>query len=155
MNNKRTLKRFDEILEHSPVRIFPLLCPKKEYEWIEPWRCEMVFSKTGFAEEDCIFTTDYDEDGDVDVWVTTKYEKNKAIEFIRVNPLRVIKYGFTLEDIGNNSTHLGVYQQITSLCPEGDRFVDDFSDQDFYDEMDTIFHLLDYYLRTGKMKKIM
>ncbi len=27
----------------APADLFPLLCPVREYEWIEPWSCDMAY----------------------------------------------------------------------------------------------------------------
>jgi hypothetical protein len=62
-------------LESTPEKIFPLLCPTKEYDWIETWKCDLIFSESGFAELDCVFNTHFE--GDVkETWVVDKYEKN-------------------------------------------------------------------------------
>ena len=41
-------------VDAPPEVVFPLLCPVREYEWLEDWTCEMVFSESGVAEEDCV-----------------------------------------------------------------------------------------------------
>ena len=33
-----------------PDRVFPLLCPVREYDWIDGWECRMVYAETGVAE---------------------------------------------------------------------------------------------------------
>ena len=43
-------------LSGSPEQVFPLLCPTREYDWIETWQCELIYSDSGFAEPGCIFT---------------------------------------------------------------------------------------------------
>ena len=35
--------------------VFPLLCPKREEEWIPGWECETIWSKSGYNEEGAIF----------------------------------------------------------------------------------------------------
>ena len=45
------------MLKGTPDDIFPLLCPVREYEWLETWQCEMIYTKSGFTELDCIFKT--------------------------------------------------------------------------------------------------
>lgn len=75
-------------LAGPPERVFPLLCPVREYDWIESWSCVMVFSESGVAELGCIFvTSDHHDPGD-EVWTVSRYEPNRAIEFVRVLPGR-------------------------------------------------------------------
>lgn len=45
-------------VQASPAEIFPLLCPVREYDWLESWRCEMVHTESVAAEEDCILRTE-------------------------------------------------------------------------------------------------
>jgi hypothetical protein len=39
----RVVKSYTMNLCAAPADVFPLLCPVREYEWIEPWCCDMVF----------------------------------------------------------------------------------------------------------------
>ena len=34
---KKMTRRFTQQFVGTPERVFPLLCPTREYEWIEPW----------------------------------------------------------------------------------------------------------------------
>ena len=63
-----------------PDRVFPLLCPVLEYKWIPTWRCELLHSYSGVAEEDCVFRTDFPGAGPM-TWVVTCYQPAKRIEF--------------------------------------------------------------------------
>ena len=47
----REIKSYTMKIDALPATIFPLLCPVREYEWIEPWSCDMVFSESGVAEK--------------------------------------------------------------------------------------------------------
>ncbi|HEY3366337.1 MAG TPA: hypothetical protein VGK74_14880 [Symbiobacteriaceae bacterium] len=78
---------FVQRFQAPPSTVFPLLCPVREYEWIEPWQCEMLHSESGIAEKNCVFRTRGPSD---DVWVINNYEPNTRIEFVRVNALRVM-----------------------------------------------------------------
>ena len=34
--------RMNTIEVEAPLEeVFPLLCPVREYDWVEPWKCEM------------------------------------------------------------------------------------------------------------------
>lgn len=41
----------------SPEKLFPLLCPTTEYDWIPNWNGELLHSKSGLAEYNAIFKT--------------------------------------------------------------------------------------------------
>jgi len=49
--------RFVQQFQAPPGKVFPLLCPLREYEWIEGWQCEMLHSDSGIAEKNCVFRT--------------------------------------------------------------------------------------------------
>lgn len=70
-------------LDASPERIFPLLCPVREYDWIPTWSCDMIYSESGVAENDCVFATRLPGRGPRESWVVVRYEPPLAIEFVR------------------------------------------------------------------------
>jgi hypothetical protein len=63
------------------AEVFPLLCPVREYEWIPDWRCEMVYSKSGVAERDAVFTTVEKPFGKV-LWTCLVFEPPRRIEYL-------------------------------------------------------------------------
>src|SRR6266540_2991762 len=54
-------ERFDYereiILPSTKDIVFPLLCPVREYEWFNGWKCTMVYSESGVAENNNVFYT--------------------------------------------------------------------------------------------------
>jgi len=51
-----------------------------EYDWIPTWRTKLIHSKSGVAEEDCIFETRFPGDGPM-IWICTRYEPPTRIEY--------------------------------------------------------------------------
>jgi hypothetical protein len=153
MNHKRTIKKHTVLLEGDPGVVFPLLCPVREYEWIEPWKCDMVYSLSGFAEQDCIFQTDFPHDGPKDTWVLCHYQKPGRLEFVRVNQMRAIRYTISLRQTGEGKTEAEWQQVITGLNAEGDRFVEGLSDEEFKHRVQMLQQMLNHYLTTGQMLK--
>ena len=66
-------------IEAPPERVFPLLCPVREHEWIPAWKAEMVHSKSGFAELDCVFRTNNPLEGNR-TWKLDTASASKATE---------------------------------------------------------------------------
>jgi hypothetical protein len=153
MNTIRTVKTHTMHLAGSPAEIFPLLCPVREYEWIEPWRCELVYSDSGVAELDCIFKTRFPKDGPEDIWVVSKYDPPNQIEFVRVNGLRAVRYCINLRQNDENGTAAEWRQVITGLSPEGNELVGKYADDRYYEEMKIIEMMLNHFLSTGTMLK--
>ena len=154
MNRQRTIKKYTMLLEGNPETIFPLLCPVREYEWIEPWRCTMIYSDSGFAEQDCVFRTDFPQDGPRDAWVLSRYEKPDLVEFVRVNGIRAIRYTITLRQTEEGKTESEWRQVITGLNDVGDRYVEGLSDEAFGQRMQLLQEMLNHYLTTGQMLRI-
>jgi hypothetical protein len=74
MKRYRTTKSYTMCLDAQADAIFPLLCPVREFDWIQPWQCEMVYTDSGRAELDCVFKTNFPDDGPEDTWVISRYE---------------------------------------------------------------------------------
>jgi RimJ/RimL family protein N-acetyltransferase len=113
----RTIKIAAQHLLAPPEQVFPLLCPKREYDWIEPWKCRLVHSESGYAEQDCIFVTDFPGEGE-DVWVVSVYRPSEEIQFVRFNGRRVIRYCIVLTDNGDGTTTAEWRQVITLVFME-------------------------------------
>lgn len=146
----RTIKTATQHLLAPPDKVFPLLCPTREYDWIDPWKCRMVHSESGFAELDCIFVTDFPGE-DEDVWVVSVYRPNEEIQFVRFNGRRVIRYSITLTDNGDGTTEAKWKQTLTGLNDEGNRFVDSLTDEAYQQRIAGLERRLNHYLTTGEM----
>jgi len=149
---KKTLN-CDQLLLASTEKVFPLLCPTKEYDWIAPWTCELIYSKSGFAELDCVFTTNFP--GDVkETWIVDKYEKNRLIQFVRFSESRIIRYSIELIDNNNETTNAIWVQTIISLNNDGNSFIDNLSEVEYKNEIKTLERMLNYYIKTNKRLEI-
>jgi len=155
MGSIRTVRSYRMKLEAGPADIFPLLCPVREYEWIQPWDCEMLYTGSGRAELDCVFKTSFPEDGPEDTWVVSKYEPPARIEFVRINSLRSIRYSIELSQQGDGTSEAVWQQVITGLSFAGDKFVAGCSDEAFHNRMAMLQNMLNHFLKTGEMLKIM
>ena len=82
-------------LDAAPERVFPLLCPVVEYQWIPDWRCTMVHSASGVAELGCVFLREGE------TWITTRYAPPTRIDYaIFVPDGSVGTLQFTLTPVG-------------------------------------------------------
>jgi hypothetical protein len=138
-------------LAAAPVEVFPLLCPTREYDWIDTWKCRMVYSESGHAEPDCIFKTDFPSDGPEDTWVVSRYEPPLLLEFVRVNSLRAIRYTIRLLENAEKQTEADWRQIVTGLNEEGNSFVRDLDEEAFRKRMGQLEAMLNHYLSTGRM----
>ncbi|MCJ8500289.1 hypothetical protein [Desulfatitalea alkaliphila] len=142
-------------LDGGADEIFPLLCPVREYEWIQPWQCEMVYTDSGRAELDCVFKTNFPDDGPEDTWVVSRYEPPKLLEFVRINAIRSIRYCINVIQQDDGSTQATWKQVITALNTDGDTFVNHLTDDAYDGEMTILQKMINHFLKTGEMLKIM
>jgi hypothetical protein len=112
----------------------------------------MIYSDSGIAEQDCIFSTDF-PDEEKDVWVVSVYRPNDEIQFVRFNGLRAIRYSITLADNGDGTTTAEWEQIITGLNEEGNRLVEGVTDETCREKIKGLERELNHYLTTGEMLK--
>jgi hypothetical protein len=146
-------------LQAPPGKVFPLLCPVREYEWIEPWNCEVLHSDSGIAEKNCVFRTGFfgepskagkPDEPSSDVWVVNRYEPDSRIEFVRVNALRVSCLSMTLTDNGDGTTRSLVEQFLVGLNEQGNESLGAI-EESFSLEFRMGEAMLNHYLTTGTM----
>jgi len=76
MKYKRKIRKFSGTFDTTPERIFPLLCPAREADWIPGWNCELIYTKTGYAEDKCIFRTEKSNPAGEGLWTFTGFKLN-------------------------------------------------------------------------------
>ncbi|MFW5699843.1 MAG: SRPBCC family protein [Bacteroidota bacterium] len=148
--SNRTKLRYKQHLNASPEEVFPLLCPKREYEWIEHWKCDIIYSESGYAEQDCVFTTDFPGEPK-QTWVVDQYEPNRLIQFIRACESWVVRYRITLSENEDGTTSAIWEQIIIALDEVGNQYIKTQTQSAYDTEMQTLERLLNHYLETGKM----
>jgi Polyketide cyclase / dehydrase and lipid transport len=86
VDSGRVIRRFTQRIQAPPERVFPLLCPVREAEWLDGWaeRVEIVHSDSGLVEEGCVFRTRAPGRPET-VWVVSRHDPAAgAVEFVRV-----------------------------------------------------------------------
>ncbi len=134
-----------------PSRVFPLLCPVREYEWVEGWSCDLVHSMSGYAEPGCIFTTQTESEGFA-VWIMTDYQPDAHIHVIKAcTDLYLLEWTFDLEEAAENKTDLKITFTMTGLSEVGNRYTREFMNEIFPRAMDRLEESLNYFLQTGRI----
>jgi hypothetical protein len=138
------------ILAH-PDTVFPLLCPVREYEWIEPWKCDVIYTDSGVAENNCIFFTDLPDRGESELWAVSRYEPNRCIEFVRFSPgEKIVKLDIHLSVTASSHCDMLWRKVFTGLSESGNRVVRTLADHQFEVETQMIEKMLNHYLQTGQ-----
>jgi hypothetical protein len=148
---KRCEKKAVIHLNGSPDQIFPLLCPVREYEWLEGWRCEMIFSESGYMEKDCVFSTYYNDIEGTDIWHVAGYEPDKSICMIRINSIWTMRFEIVLSCKTDGTTQATWTQTITALNERGNRFIDNLTDEMYTDQIYLREKEINHFLLSGTM----
>lgn len=149
--SKKILQKATAVFNGKPETVFPYLCPTKEYEWIEGWKCDLIFSESGFAEDLCVFKTSKSEIGE-ETWVCTTYIPHTKIEYTRFSEDKIIRLSFNLNSTTGNKSEYEITFTVISLNENGNVFIDGF-DSNYAEKVYAIHlaKLLNYYLDNGKM----
>jgi hypothetical protein len=145
---KRVSRSYTQTLVAPPDAVFPLLCPVREAEWIPGWDPLLVVSKSGVAEDDCVFVTRSEPENTV--WYVTDYQPEKEfIGFVRTTPgVTACRLSIQLAAAREGSTARVTFTH-TSLGEKGDAFVDGFTEAKFAGEMQLWEKRINHYLATG------
>lgn len=137
-------------LDAEPERVFPLLCPVLEYDWIEDWSCELLHSVSGVAEEGCIFRTQFKVEGKM-TWVVSRYEAPWRIEFAGFVPgSHIMRLKLKLRPEGAG-TSLSWTREFTATDAAGEKWVAAYTEGEHNTMMTRLERMLKYYLNTGTM----
>ncbi len=147
-----TRKEFThEALIHAPPeRVFPLLCPIREKEWIDGWDARVLWSRSGVAEDNAMFAT-HIESGET--WVTTRYEPERfRVEYtIFAGGHAVLRMDLALADAGHGTTRWTTRRTYTGLDVLGRALISRTTERQVLDDQDRLARQLEYFLANGKM----
>ncbi|MBU1713789.1 MAG: hypothetical protein KKD47_11910 [Proteobacteria bacterium] len=146
----RVTRTFTQKLEAEPSKIFPLLCPVREADWIDGWNPPFVFSESGVAELDCVFLTEASPINAI--WYITRHEPgNGFVEMIKITPeVTAGKLTIQLNPVEGGSEATITYS-YTSLGPEGDAFVASFTEEYYQQFMRDWEARINHYLSHGSV----
>lgn len=144
----RATRRYRQAITAPPERVFPLLCPAAEAEWLDGWSFEMVHSASGFAEKGCVFLT-RQHGAEPTLWLTTDYEPSERIRFVRFTPgAAVTEIEIRLAPAPHGST-VDIAYTVTGLQPNAEAALAAFSGERWSAMMDFWERAANHYLATG------
>ena len=148
---KRVSHEYIQANPATPERIFPLLCPVRETDWVPGWEYRLIHSESGFAEANCVFATP-NPDGSETTWVVTEFDSAAyRIAFVWVNPGLVaaqILIKLEANPAGMTNTHIGY--TYTGLSEEGNREVERYNKKWFLHKMQSWEAAINHYLTSGR-----
>jgi hypothetical protein len=143
-------QKYEKTFSFPPEKVFFQFCPTRELDWIEGWDCNLVYTSTGYVEEDCIFTTPETNLLGPGLWILTRYEPNRKLELVRIIEESVVLH-FRINLINNNDgTSTGVWNlTFTALNESGNTIVESIPDGN--PELERAIDGLEYFLKAGEM----
>lgn len=148
---KRVTRSYIQTINAKPSEVHALICPVREAEWLDGWDYELIFSQSGLAEAGCVFISRGEGEKDT-IWMITKRDdQNFETEFARITPeSRVASLTIRIEDGGNHTSRMHIAYTFTALTGEGNRFIENFTEQNFVQDMKFWEATLNHYLETGR-----
>ncbi len=147
---KRITRSYEQAINAAASKVFDLLCPVKEAEWLDGWDYTLLYSKSGLAEEGCVFLSRQEGEKDT-IWMITKRDvQNREIEFVRVTPeSRIARLIISVGEKEAMVSKVVITYVITSLCEKGNQFLAAFTEEKFTGAMQFWENSMNYYLETG------
>ncbi len=149
---QRVIHEYTQTNSAPPEKVFPLLCPVREAEWVPGWQYRMIYSQSGVAEAGCVFATPND-DGSETVWMVTDYDPSAfRIAFAWVNPgLVAAQIRIVLTRKPQGTTEALIRYTYTGLSPAGNKEIERYDREWFQHKMRSWETAINHYLRTGKI----
>jgi len=148
---KRTTRTYRQTINTEPPKVHALICPVKEAEWLDGWDYELIFSTSGFAEEGCVFISKNEGEQDT-IWMITKRDDEHFVtEFARITPeSKAALLSVRISDAGNNTSQVDITYIFTALSEAGNKFIENFTKENFEKDMAFWEATMNHYLETGK-----
>jgi hypothetical protein len=136
----------------APEKVFPLLCPVRESDWVPGWEYRLIYSQSGVAELGSVFTTP-NERGPETVWVVTEYDAAAfRIAFAWVWPgLVAAQIRIDLQRKSPGMTESSIRYCYTGLSPQGNDEVARYDNAWFRNKMESWEKAINHYLTTGSL----
>jgi hypothetical protein len=146
----KVIREYTMTLSAPPEKVFPLLCPVREHEWLESWHARIVQTESGLAEDGCVFVTG-DSDSAEEIWTVVGHERNRSVAFVMVAPQRhVMRLRIDIEAAGPGTRALWTRTYVP-LSKRGDEELSATGGEAYRERMQKLEAQLDHFLRTGAM----
>ncbi len=131
-------------------KLFPLLCPTTEFDWIEGWHCELVYSHSGYHEYNAIFKTNFFNIEET--WVVSRFEPNRAIEFVRISEHISVKFDISVCDNLDGTCTGSWVINLTALTSQGNDILRQMKPEE--EPIGILIDALDHYIKNGTIKPL-
>lgn len=142
-------RHYRQAIMARPERVFPLLCPSAEEDWLDGWSFEMVHSASGYAEAGCVFLT-RQHGAEATLWFTSDYEPHEHIRFVRFTPgAAVTEIDIRLAPAAHGCD-VDIRYAVAGLRPGAEAALAAFSEERWAAMMSFWERAMNHYLATGE-----
>lgn len=143
---KRIEKRFNAVFNANPDTVFPLLCVRREREWIPGWNYNEIFSETGYMEEGLTYNVPGEFRKDAISYVS-RYDKEKHhLTIIKFCSDYIQTISIILKENKNGFSDAVFIYQFTLLTEKGEKELDENIRTNLITQPVKIQNLLNAYL---------
>ena len=146
---RREVARFTHRVSAPPARVFPLLCPVRENEWIPGWSARPIYSASGVAENNGVFRAQLADHSEALFIVTRHDAQAGAVEYVVLRGgTHVEKLDLALTDNRDGTSTLAWTRTYTGLSEAGNAQVQQQVAEGFLVRMQHMAELLERHLQT-------
>lgn len=149
---KRVSHEYTQTNDAPPEKVFPLLCPVREAEWVPGWQYRLIYSESGLAEDGCVFATPNDAGAET-VWMVTHYDPAAfKIAFAWIEPgMIATQLRISLVPAPGGKTNAHIRYLYTGLSSAGNVALDRYTPEWFRNKMQSWETAVNYFLRKGSL----
>jgi hypothetical protein len=144
-------RTFTQRIKASPDRVFPLLCPVREAEWLDGWTHQLLRSESGLAEEGCVFRTVFPGEPET-IWIVTRHEPGTGrVDFARVTAgLVATRLTIQVRPARAGESSVEITYEFTPTSSAGVRLVSERHSEDaFHESMKWWEASMNHFLESG------
>jgi len=132
----RVTRSYTMTIQAACDRVFPMLCPVREHDYLEDWNAEILYSQSGVAEPGCVFQTPNDT-GAPSTWYIAEHDPDTGrILFVIFTPAsRVSRLDVTVNAKGAEAAAVTLTYTHTAIAPAGREFIAAFTEDAFTAKM--------------------
>lgn len=150
----RVVTHRTQTIEADPDRVFSLLCPVREAEWLEGWSGTPVYAESGVAEENGVFVASPDDGAEPVVWYVTRRDPaTRETEFVAFVPgEQVFRLSLAVTAAGPRRSRVDITYVRTGLSDAGNAALAQAERSGTYDAMLTAWEdAMNHYVTTGRL----
>jgi hypothetical protein len=119
LHGTRLTREYRQTLCASRERVFPLLCPVRESEWLPGWDARLIYTESGVAEPNAVFATRHGEGAEV-IWLIAAHLPAHRVRMVRWHPeLMLVDLELDLSSAQPDTTWLDIRYTYTATSPAG------------------------------------